>query len=197
VSAALPIPVIQLLQVLPVALGAPGITGVIAKVEARLQGRRGPARFALHKERVLRLVSDLCGSRFGRGVVVPAGVSASWGVPGGHRPGLAEPRERLADLLPALGKLAKQVTADAEALMGTSSFLDRCAAPARCPRTVPASTAPSARSARPLATPTTPEAPGHMMLIRCLPWRPPASTPDQTRWRGSGSASRRWTRLSV
>jgi len=42
VSAALPIPVIQLLQVLTVALGAPGVTGVIAKVEARLQGRRGP-----------------------------------------------------------------------------------------------------------------------------------------------------------
>ncbi len=34
------------------------------------------ARFALHKERVLRLVSGLCGSRFGRGVVVPGGVSA-------------------------------------------------------------------------------------------------------------------------
>ncbi len=34
------------------------------------------ARFALHKERVLRLVSALCGSRFGRGVVVPGGVSA-------------------------------------------------------------------------------------------------------------------------
>ena len=41
-SAALPIPLIQLLQVLTVALGAPGVTGVIAKVEARLQGRRGP-----------------------------------------------------------------------------------------------------------------------------------------------------------
>jgi formate hydrogenlyase subunit 4 len=37
-----PIPVIQLLQVLTVALGAPGVTGVIAKVEARLQGRREP-----------------------------------------------------------------------------------------------------------------------------------------------------------
>jgi len=42
VSVALPIPVIQLLQVLTVALGAPLVTGVIAKVEARLQGRRGP-----------------------------------------------------------------------------------------------------------------------------------------------------------
>ena len=41
-SAALPIPVIQLLQVLTVAIGAPAVTGVIAKVEARLQGRRGP-----------------------------------------------------------------------------------------------------------------------------------------------------------
>jgi formate hydrogenlyase subunit 5 len=28
------------------------------------------------KERVLRLVSAMCGSRFGRGVVVPGGVSA-------------------------------------------------------------------------------------------------------------------------
>ena len=34
------------------------------------------ARFALHKERVMRLVSGLCGSRFGRGVVVPGGVGA-------------------------------------------------------------------------------------------------------------------------
>src|SRR6202142_3477010 len=41
-SAALPIPVIQLLQVLTIAIGAPGVTGVIAKEEARLQGRRGP-----------------------------------------------------------------------------------------------------------------------------------------------------------
>jgi len=42
VSVAVPVPVIQLLQVLTVALGAPWVTGVIAKVEARLQGRRGP-----------------------------------------------------------------------------------------------------------------------------------------------------------
>ncbi|HTU05930.1 MAG TPA: NADH-quinone oxidoreductase subunit H [Trebonia sp.] len=41
-SAAVPVPVIQLLQVLTIALGAPWVTGVIAKVEARLQGRRGP-----------------------------------------------------------------------------------------------------------------------------------------------------------
>ena len=41
-NAAVPIPLIQFLQVLTVALTAPGLTGVIAKVEARLQGRRGP-----------------------------------------------------------------------------------------------------------------------------------------------------------
>lgn len=41
-SAAVPVPVIQLLQVLTIALGAPWVTGVIAKAEARLQGRRGP-----------------------------------------------------------------------------------------------------------------------------------------------------------
>jgi formate hydrogenlyase subunit 5 len=70
------------------------------------------ARLALHKERVLRLVSQMCGSRFGRGVVVPGGVSAVPSKP---------PAEILADI----GLLEKQVTADAEALMGTSSFLDR------------------------------------------------------------------------
>src|ERR1700678_1529981 len=41
-NVAVPIPLIQLLQVLTVALAAPGLTGLIAKVEARLQGRRGP-----------------------------------------------------------------------------------------------------------------------------------------------------------
>ena len=48
------------------------------------------ARFALHKERVLRLVSAMCGSRFGRGVVVPGGVSAF-------------PRKRPAEILAGLG----------------------------------------------------------------------------------------------
>ena len=70
------------------------------------------ARFALHKERVQRLVSALCGSRFGRGVVVPGGVGA---LP------LLPPAQILAEA----GKLRKAITADADALMGTSSFLDR------------------------------------------------------------------------
>ena len=70
------------------------------------------ARLALHKERVLRLVSRLCGSRFGRGVVVPGGVSAP-------------PRLPPAEILTEVDTLRRAVTADAEALMATSSFLDR------------------------------------------------------------------------
>jgi formate hydrogenlyase subunit 5 len=83
------------------------------------------ARFALHKERVLRLVSGLCGSRFGRGVVVPGGVSASWRVPGGHPSGNAGPRKSLKEVRDEIGRLEKPVITDAEMLMGTSSFLDR------------------------------------------------------------------------
>jgi formate hydrogenlyase subunit 5 len=70
------------------------------------------ARLALHKERVMRLVSRMCGSRFGRGVVVPGGVSAL-------------PRLAPAELRAEVERLAKQVTGEAGALMSTSSFLDR------------------------------------------------------------------------
>ena len=70
------------------------------------------SRLALHKERVLRLVSRLCGSRFGRGVVVPGGVSAA-------------PRLPPAEILTEVDKLRRAVTAEAAALMATSSFLDR------------------------------------------------------------------------
>jgi formate hydrogenlyase subunit 4 len=66
VSAALPIPLIQLLQVLTVALAAPGITGVIARVEARLQGRRGP--------RIAQPYYDLA-KLFRKEALAPEGVS--------------------------------------------------------------------------------------------------------------------------
>lgn len=66
-SAALPIPVIQALQVLTVAFGAPGVSGVIARVEARLQGRRGP--------RVLQPYYDLA-KLFRKEALAPEG--ASW-----------------------------------------------------------------------------------------------------------------------
>jgi Ni,Fe-hydrogenase III large subunit len=70
------------------------------------------ARLALHKERVMRLVSRLCGSRFGRGVVVPGGISAVPLLPPGQ-------------LRAEIDRLAKPIAADAAALMATSSFLDR------------------------------------------------------------------------
>ncbi len=70
------------------------------------------ARFGRHKERVLRLVSRLCGSRYGRGVVVPGGVS---------RPPLAGP----AGIFAEIGPLERDVAADTAALMSTASFLDR------------------------------------------------------------------------
>jgi formate hydrogenlyase subunit 5 len=68
------------------------------------------ARFALHKERVLRLISGLCGSRFGRGVVVPGGVKAV--------PETSELRDRL-------DPLERAISSDMDSLLRTSSFLDR------------------------------------------------------------------------
>ena len=70
------------------------------------------ARFGWHKEKVLRLVGRACGSRFGRGVVVPGGVSLL-------------PLVSPAELLSEISSLDKALTADVTALMGTASFLDR------------------------------------------------------------------------
>lgn len=47
------------------------------------------ARMGLHKERVLRLVGALCGSRFGRSVVIPGGVTG---------PLLLQPADLVAEL---------------------------------------------------------------------------------------------------
>ena len=70
------------------------------------------ARFGWHKEQVLRVVSQLCGSSFGRGVAVPGGVGAA--------PMLAP-----GDLLAAVGEFDRRVSADLRELTGTASFLDR------------------------------------------------------------------------
>jgi Ni,Fe-hydrogenase III large subunit len=70
------------------------------------------ARFGWHKERVLRLAGRLCGSRFGRGVVVPGGVR---GLP------LISAARARAELAELAGPLAD----DVRELMGTSTFLDR------------------------------------------------------------------------
>lgn len=69
------------------------------------------ARFGWHKECVLRLVSRLSGGRFGRGVVVPGGVS--------YLP--ADPQSVIGPLL----SMVRTVKADTDALMNTASFLDR------------------------------------------------------------------------
>jgi formate hydrogenlyase subunit 4 len=66
-NAALPIPVIQLLQVLTIAVAAPGISGVIARIEARLQGRTGP--------RILQPYYDLA-KLFRKEALAPEG--ATW-----------------------------------------------------------------------------------------------------------------------
>lgn len=63
----LAIPVVQALQVLTVLVAAPGINGVIARVEARLQGRRGP--------RVLQPYFDIA-KFFRKEALAPTG--ASW-----------------------------------------------------------------------------------------------------------------------
>ena len=70
------------------------------------------SRMTLHKERVQRLRAQLCGHRFGRGVVVPGGVAG---------PLLVSP----AEALEALGALEHAIAGDARSLMDTPSFLDR------------------------------------------------------------------------
>ena len=70
------------------------------------------ARMSFHKERILRLRSRLCGHRFGRGVVVPGGVS-------GHLQ--ISPAEASAEM----GTIAEAIAADSAELMTTPSFLDR------------------------------------------------------------------------
>lgn len=70
------------------------------------------ARFTLHKERVQRLRAALSGSRFGRGVVVPGGVSMP--------PGLST-----SEMFSSIDEIEAGVRADLRLLMATPSFGDR------------------------------------------------------------------------
>lgn len=70
------------------------------------------AWFGWHKEITMRLTSAACGSRFGRGVIVPGGV----------RDGL---RVEPAGMAREVARLHVRIRADAAALMNTASFLDR------------------------------------------------------------------------
>lgn len=70
------------------------------------------SRFGWHKEVVMRLVSRLCGNRFGRGVVVPGGVHSGLVSAG-------------ATLTIELAELHDRVVSDIAALERSASFLDR------------------------------------------------------------------------
>jgi formate hydrogenlyase subunit 5 len=70
------------------------------------------ARLTVHKERVQRLRSRLCGHRFGRGVVVPGGTSG---------PPLVSAREALRQV----GTLEPAIRSDIHLLYETPSFIDR------------------------------------------------------------------------
>ncbi|RNI24837.1 NADH-quinone oxidoreductase subunit C [Flexivirga caeni] len=72
----------------------------------------GTARFGLHKEEVMRLMSDATGSRFGRGQVVAGGVRAALRVD----PALIGRRVRA---------LQARIADDLGALNSSASFLDR------------------------------------------------------------------------
>lgn len=73
----------------------------------------GVARFGHHKESAQRIRHDLCGSRFGRGVVLPGGVVAPLGEHPEH------------ELALRVAGLRDVVLKDRDALMVTASFLDR------------------------------------------------------------------------
>lgn len=69
------------------------------------------ARFSWHKETLMRLVSSMCGNRFGRGVVVPGGVG--------------EPRLPPGEVSAAVAAVRRGIRADLSALENSASFLDR------------------------------------------------------------------------
>ncbi|XAS77149.1 NADH-quinone oxidoreductase subunit C [Dermatophilaceae bacterium Sec6.4] len=70
------------------------------------------ARFGTHKERVMRLMSHATGSRFGRGVVVPGGVTMAL-------------RDHPQELSAELTQLHRAIARDLISLNRSASFLDR------------------------------------------------------------------------
>jgi formate hydrogenlyase subunit 5 len=72
----------------------------------------GAARFGLLKEEIMRLRARLCGSRFGRGVIVPGGLSES-------------PLLGADELRRALGDFERDFARDRSLLVRTASFTDR------------------------------------------------------------------------
>ncbi len=95
---------------------------VVAKQAETTALSVGQARFQLLKEQIMGLRAQLCGSRFGRGVVVPGGVRA----PGA---GLG-----LAELAAALDRFEADFERDRRLFLGTASMLDRLIGSGRLPR---------------------------------------------------------------
>jgi formate hydrogenlyase subunit 5 len=71
----------------------------------------GAARFGILKEQVMRLRARLCGSRFGRGVVVPGGVNP--------------PLLAAAEVVRELDRFEHDLRRDRRLLLATASFTDR------------------------------------------------------------------------
>jgi formate hydrogenlyase subunit 5 len=85
---------------------------VIAKEAETTALSVGQARFQLLKENVTRLRAALCGSRFGRGVVVPGGVRF-------------DGRVDLDAMLEAIDAFEKELRRDRKLFLGTASMTDR------------------------------------------------------------------------
>jgi formate hydrogenlyase subunit 5 len=81
----------------------------------------GAARFGVLKEDVMRLRGDICGSRFGRGAVVPGGVEEFDAAAAGR-------------VGSALDRLEAALRRDRRLLVGTTSFTDRLFGTGRLPR---------------------------------------------------------------
>jgi formate hydrogenlyase subunit 5 len=87
------------------------------------------ARFAYHKERVQQLRGRLCGSRFGRAVVVPGGVTEASAMTGSAALGRGDLRAELASL-------GADLAADQALLLRTASFVDRIRGAGPLPREI-------------------------------------------------------------
>ena len=83
----------------------------------------GNARFTMLKEEILRLRAELCGNRFGRGVVIPGGVTAEGSI------GTKE-------LAKAIDRFDADYRRDRRLLVGTTSFTDRLFGTGHLPRPV-------------------------------------------------------------
>jgi formate hydrogenlyase subunit 5 len=81
----------------------------------------GNARFAILKEDVQRMRAALCGSRFGRGVLVPGGIRS-------------EPGMSVDGLRAAVDAFERDLRRDQRMLLGTTSFTDRLVGTGRLDR---------------------------------------------------------------